>query len=87
MDELSNLLQEAKPLYNQRKRRKAIAKMVLCITMPVIFLSSIGQIYTQGNDLYLSLDNNTLQYQLNEDEFGLLGLDNWKIYSANTAIK
>lgn len=76
MDKLTNLLQEAKPLYKQRKRRKTIAKMVLTLTLPVIFLSSICQIYTQGNDIYLSLDNHTLQYELSEDEFGLSGLNN-----------
>ena len=76
MDELSNLLKEAKPLYKQRKRRKTIAKMILCMTMPAIIISSASQVYLQGNDIYLSLENNSLQYELMEDDFGLLGLDN-----------
>ena len=73
MDELSNLLKEAKPLYKQRKRRKAIAKSILTLTVPVILMNTICQIYFEGNDLYLSLENNTLQTQLLEDDFGLLG--------------
>ena len=76
MDKLTDLLQEAKPLYKQRKRRKTIAKMVLTMTMPVIVMTSVCQIYLQGNDIYLSLDNNILQNELIEDEFGLLGMHN-----------
>ena len=41
MDELSNLLNEAKPLYKQRKRRKAIAKSILALSAPAILMSSI----------------------------------------------
>ena len=73
MDELSNLLNEAKPLYKQRKRRKAIAKSILALSAPAILMSSICQVYLEGNDIYVSLDNNTLQNELIEDEFGLLG--------------
>ena len=73
MDQLSNLLKEAKPLYRQRKRRKAIAKSILTLTVPAILMSSVCQVYLEGNDLYLSLENNTLQNELIEDEFGLLG--------------
>ncbi|MBR3604693.1 MAG: hypothetical protein IKL52_01540 [Candidatus Gastranaerophilales bacterium] len=76
MDKLTDLLKEARPLYKQRQRRKAITKMVLSITMPAIIMTSICQIYTQGNDIYLSLDNNILQNELIEDEFGLLGWHN-----------
>ena len=73
MDELSNLLNEAKPLYKQRKRRKAIAKSILALSAPAILMSSICQVYLEGNDIYVSLENNTLQNELIEDEFGLLG--------------
>ena len=76
MDKLSNLLKEAKPLYRTRQRRKTIAKLVLTLTMPVIFMNSICQLYMQGTDIYLSLENNSLQYELLEDEFGLMGLHN-----------
>lgn len=76
MDKLSKLIKEAKPLYRQRQRRKTIGKMILAISMPTILLSSITQVYLQGNDIYLSLQNNTLQYELMEDEFEILGLHN-----------
>ena len=76
MDKLTNLLKEAKPLYKQRQRRKTMAKMILTMTMPVILMNSVCQIYLQGNDIYLSLENNSLQYELMEDEFGLLGKHN-----------
>ena len=71
MDELSLLLKEAKPLYRQRQRRKTIAKMIFTLTMPAILMTSICQVYLQGNDIYLSLENESLQYELIEDEFGL----------------
>ena len=71
MDKLSNLLQEARPLYKTRQRRKKIAKMILSITMPVIIMSSTYQVYLQGNDIYLSLENNSLQNELIEDEYAL----------------
>lgn len=71
MDKLSNLLKEAKPLYKQKQRRKTIAKMIFTLTMPAILMTSVCQVYLQGNDIYLSLENNSLQYELVEDEFGL----------------
>lgn len=71
MDELSTLLKEAKPLYKQRQRRKTIAKLTLILAMPVILMMSVCQVYLMGNDVYLSLENNSLQNELIEDEFGL----------------
>ena len=71
MDELSLLLKEAKPLYRQRQRRKTIAKMIFTLTMPAILMTSVCQVCLQGNDIYLSLENESLQYELIEDEFGL----------------
>ena len=56
MDNLSDLLKEAKPLYRQRQRRKTIAKMIFTLTMPAMLMTSICQMYLQGNDIYLSLD-------------------------------
>jgi len=79
MDKLSTLLKEAKPLYKQRQRRKTMAKLFLIISTPAILMSSVFNLYLQGNDLYISLENNHLQYELMEDEFGLLGLHNWRI--------
>lgn len=79
MDKLSNLLKEAKPLYKQRKRRKTIAKLIFVISTPAILMNSICQMYIQGNDIYVALEDNSLQYELIEDEFGLSGLRNWNI--------
>lgn len=76
MDKLSNLLKEAKPLYKQRKRRKTIGKLILVTTLPVMLMNFICQMHIQGNDIYVALENNTLQYELIEDEFGLTGLKN-----------
>lgn len=76
MDKLSDLIKEARPLYKQRKQRKTIAKMILSITMPVMLFTSVCQIYLQGNDLYLSLENNILQSELLEDDFGYLEFQN-----------
>lgn len=71
MDTLSELIKEARPLYKQRKRRKAMAKLFVVLFIPAFLFSSAISIYNQGNDLYLSLSSNTLQKQLLEDEFAL----------------
>ena len=75
MDKLSELLKEARPLYKKRQRRKAIAKLILYTTMPAIILSSACQVCSFGEDIYLSLENNSLQSQLLEDDFEFLGLN------------
>lgn len=72
MDKLTELFKEAKPLYRQRKRRKTIAKMIFTISVPALLLNSILQIYIQGCDVYVALENNKLQQELIEDDFGLL---------------
>ena len=72
MDKLSSLIKEARPLYKQRKRRKTLTKMILGITTPAILFTSIMQVYIQGSDIYISLDNNKLQDELLEDDFGFL---------------
>lgn len=74
MDKLSNLIKEAKPLYKQRKRQKAIAKIVLGICMPVFLFAGVCQLYMIGSDIYVALDNNKLQNELLYDDFGLLGI-------------
>ena len=72
MDKLTELFKEAKPLDRQRKRRKTIAKMIFTISVPALLLNSILQIYIQGCDVYVALENNKLQQELIEDDFGLL---------------
>ncbi len=71
MDKLSDLLKEARPLYRQRKRRKAMAKLFVIMFIPAFLFSSAMHIYNEGTELYLSLNSNTLQKQLLEDEFAL----------------
>ena len=73
MDKLTELIQEAKPLYKQRKRQKTMTTMVLGLSLPMIFTISLFQLYIGGSEVYIALENNTLQTKLLEDEFGLLG--------------
>ena len=72
MDKLSELIQEAKPLYKRKKRQKAILKSCFILFVPVIIGASAVGLYSTGNDLYLSLENQTLQQELLEDNMGLL---------------
>lgn len=71
MDKLDNLLKEAKPLYFKRKRRKALACALVILAFPILLLNTAIQIYNEGNDIYVSLNNNTLQNELIEDDLGI----------------
>ena len=71
MDKLSDLLQEAKPLYKKRKRQKTIAKLIFTISVPVMLFSSIMQLCIQGDNLYFALETNKLQIELLENDFAL----------------
>ena len=72
MDKLSNLIQEAKPLYKRRKRQRAVLKACFMLFVPVVLGASVVGIYNTGNELYLSMDDNSLQQELIEDNMGLL---------------
>ncbi len=72
MDKLSNLIQEAKPLYKRKKQQKIILKSCFVLLVPVIMTGSIVGLYNTGNELYLSMDDNSLQQELIEDNMGLL---------------
>ncbi len=74
MDKISKLLQEARPLYKTRKRNKTIAKVFLTITMPVFLFASVFGIYTMGDDIYVSMNNDGLAEQLLLDDYGLSGV-------------
>jgi len=76
MDKLTNLIQEAKPLYHTRKTRKTMTKMLLAICLPVFLCINILQLYLEGSELYVSLDNKNIQNELLQDDFGLLRLNN-----------
>ncbi len=72
MDKLSLLLKEAKPLYKRRKRTKLILQSTFVALIPIFVFSFALEVYKQGDNIYLSLDNNNLQYELLEDDLGLL---------------
>lgn len=74
MDKLTDLIKEARPLYKQRKRRRAITRIVLSICAPVFVFTSLLGLYLEGNNIYVALDNNTLQHELLNDDFGLDGI-------------
>lgn len=72
MDKLSELLQEAKPMYRARQRNIAIAKMMICLFLPVFVCTSIISLCSMGDDIYLSLNNDSYAEQLLNDDFGLI---------------
>lgn len=74
MDKISELLQEARPLYKTRKRNKAVAKVFLTIAIPVFLFTSIFGIYTLGDNIYVSMNNEELAEQLLLDDYGLFGV-------------
>jgi len=71
-DKLTYLIQEAKPLYKQRKRTKTIAKMTILTCLPVFMFTFLLQICSMGDNIYLSIDSNKLQNELLADNFGFL---------------
>jgi len=72
MDKLSNLIQEAKPLYFKKKRQKRILNTFIVLFIPFMMcLGAIG-IYNTGNDIYISMENETFQQELLNDNMGLL---------------
>ncbi len=71
MDELSRLISQARPLYKQRKRRKTIAKMLLSITIPAFIFGNIASLYMEGDQVYMSLENNNIQNELLKDDLGI----------------
>ena len=72
MDKLSQLISEAKPLYKERKRRNNIFKLLLIITVPVITITSVAGLYMQGEEIYMSFENNNFQNELLTDDLGFL---------------
>ena len=74
MDKLSELLQEARPLYKTRKRNKAVAKVFLTISMPMFFFTSVLGVYMAGDDIYVSLNNDGFADELLYDDYGLSGV-------------
>lgn len=71
MDKLSELISQARPLYKCRKRRKTMAKMLVAITLPALFLGNFVALYMEGDSVYMSLDDNKIQNELLVDDFGV----------------
>lgn len=69
MDKLTELIKEAKPLYKKRKRQKALLKTLFMISMPVMLFYGMFELYSEGNNIYLSLKNNILQKELLNDDY------------------
>ena len=76
MDKLSELINEARPLYKQRKRRNKVFCLVFAITLPVFVFGNILQLYYLGDSVYMSIENNKLQKELLTDDFGIIGYNN-----------
>ena len=80
MDKLSELLQEAKPLYFQRKKRKEILKKSVFLIIPVLFISLAVLPFTMrfsdnNTDYYTSSTSIVEQMGFPTDDYGLLKVD------------
>lgn len=82
MDNISNILQEAKPLYNKRKKQKRSVIRFGCITCLLFFTSMTIKIHDWHNStdmLYSELYMNTSSYfgghaDYYIDEFDAIGI-------------
>ena len=72
MDKLTELIQEAKPLYKKRKFQKKVLTTCFVLFIPILLTTGAVGLYNTGNEIYLSLEDNTLQQELIEDSMGLL---------------
>ncbi len=80
MDKISELLQEAKPLYFQRKKRKEILKKSAFLIVPVLFISLAVLPFTMkfsdnNTDYYTSSTSIVEQMGFPTDDYGLLKVD------------
>ncbi len=74
MDKLSLLISQARPLYKTRKRRKTIAKMLVCITLPVLIFGNFMSLCYEGDKVYMSLENDNIQNEILYDDYDMLEL-------------
>ncbi len=75
MDEISNLIKEAKPLYMKEKRNKRNARMVLCSMFSVFLLSAtiFCAVDINNQNLVAQLDISPIEEMgLVVDEYGFL---------------
>ncbi len=79
MDKISELLQEAKPLYFQRKKRKEIMKKSLLFIVPVFLCALTILPFTINNKeettYYTSSVSIVEQMGFPTDDYGLLKVD------------
>lgn len=80
MEEISQILKEAKPLYFKRKKRQEITKKCLFAIMPIIFFSCALLPFTYTNNsneisYYTSSTSIVEQMGLPTDDYGLLKVD------------
>ena len=80
MDKISELLQEAKPLYFKRKKRNEMIKKTALVVMPFLFISlaiiPFAINYSGGNtDYYTSSTSIVEQMGFPTDDYGLLKVD------------
>ena len=74
--QLSTLIMEARPYYKQKKRRKKILLAFIVLLFPTFLVGEAINLYIAGDAAYVALKNQSLQKQLIQDDFGLLGSDN-----------
>ena len=80
MDKISELLQEAKPLYFERKRRKEFIKRSMFLIIPILFLTLAifpftSSINNQEKTYYTSSTSIVEQMGFPTDDYGLLKVD------------
>ena len=79
MDKISQLLQEAKPLYIQRKRNREIIKKCMVFFIPIIFCVLAIFPFSMNNDdeksFYTSSTSIVERMGLPTDDYGLLKVD------------
>ena len=79
MDKISELLQEARPLYIQRKKRRETAKKCMIIFLPVLFCALAILPFTininEETNYYTSSTSIVEQMGFPTDDYGLLKVD------------
>ena len=79
MDKISELLQEAKPLYFERKKRKEFVKKSMFLVIPILFLSltiiPFSTNLKNENTYYTSSTSIVEQMGFPTDDYGLLKVD------------
>ena len=79
MDKISELLQEARPLYFQRKKRRETIKKCMVIFIPILFCALAILPFTINNNedknYYTSSTSIVEQMGFPTDDYGLLKVD------------